>query len=231
MRTARAHRAAAVLAACALALVLLAAPAAHAWRELLPYAVPHGGVADCLRPAGAGEVALLGRLTRTSAATELLDVNPGGIAPHMATTLGDLETCAEIGQAPGVAPLLAGNVFLSGAPHWTSALRVAEAGGPPVALRVVRRAVLSRPAIAVAPNGAAVVAWSETLFPARFGDFPRARVLARLRPAGTAAFGAASVLARDGFPVVTPRVGIDAAGTRRWRGRAHSRAAGRHSWR
>jgi hypothetical protein len=213
----------AALATCLLALALV--PAARAWNELPPYAVPGRAAADCLRSAGPGQLALLGRVTRTSAATELLDVAAGGIAPRVATTLGRLEACAEAATADGAAPLLAGWVLLPGR-RGASALRVAPPGAPPTTLRVVSHAFPSGPGVAVAPNGAAVVAWSETTFHLDRPFDSRSRVLAAVRPAGGAPFGPIAVL--DANAAGEPAVGIDAAGdaTVAWMGDASSRSSG-----
>jgi hypothetical protein len=212
VKTARTYRAGMALAACALALV--AAPTAHAWRELPAYDVPGGGVADCLRAAGPGEVALLGRLTRASAATDLLDIGAAGVEPRVSTTLGWLGDCADAGAAPGTPSLLAGAV-VSDPRSLAMALRVAVPGSPPATLSIARGMLMSQPAVAAAPDGAAVVAWNEVAI--SVGD-DRSRVVASMRPAG-GSFGPPVVLGRHASLFVGPAVGIDADGdaTVAWR--------------
>jgi hypothetical protein len=187
-----------------------AAPAA-AWVELPPYPIPHDGVADCLRAAGPGQLTLLGHLSRTTSATDLLTVGPHGIARTSSTTLGWLTACAEAGAAPGVAPLLVGPVVRS--PHSdASRLRVAVPGGTPATLSSPSSAVVTPPSVAVAPNGAAVVAWEQV------GNPGGLRVLAAVRPAPNSPFGSPVTLSAgspgDGSPVqvVAPVAGIDSAG-------------------
>jgi hypothetical protein len=215
-------RAAPALLACLLMVVL--APTAHAWRELPAYDVPGGGVADCLRPGGPDQAALLERLPPTSAPTTLLDV-AAGIAPRTPIPLGRLRECAEVAAADGATPLLAGWTTVPGK-RSSSALRVAEAGRLPATLYVTTQTIVSAPAVAVAPNGAAVIAWSETTLNfARLFD-TRARVLAAVRPPGGASFGPIAVLDANGAS--TPVVGIDDAGdaTVAWMGDASTPASG-----
>jgi hypothetical protein len=199
------RRAAAIaLATCLLALLI--APAAHAWRELSAYDIPSGGLAQCLRAAGPGEVTLLARPAGQTATTELLDV-AAGITPRVATTLGHLDSCAEVGAAPGVAPLLAAVVDRHGK-HFSAAMQVATAGGLPQTLRATTNRYVSAPSVAVAPNGAAVVAWSDT--DTGFGT--RDVVMAAVRAPGAARFGSVVVLDRNASDASDPVAGIDAAG-------------------
>jgi hypothetical protein len=202
-------------------LALAAAAPAAAWIELPPYALPHDGVADCLRAAGPGRVALLGRLGRSTSTEDLLTLSPGGVAPGPSTTLGRLFECAEVGVAPGVTPLLAAPVRISPR-SLAAALRVASAGGPPATLdRLARRLAIS-PSVAVAANGAAVVAWEELNLQSLGG-----RVVAAFRPAADAPFGPATTLGYATGGDGDAAVGIDAAGhaTVAWLGAGSARGA------
>jgi hypothetical protein len=186
--------------------VLGAAAPAAAWVELPPYRVPSDGVADCLRAAGPGQVALLGALGRTTSATDLLTVGPNGIARASSTTLGWLAACAEVGAAPGVSPLLAASV-LSGRRHDRLAMRAAAAGMAPVMFGPTNLVGVDL-AVAVAPNGAAVVAWNGLV---RRGRDSVRTLLAAVRAAANAPFGQPMLLGEEPRPV-SPAVGIDATG-------------------
>lgn len=187
----------------ALIALALATPAA-AWRELPPYPIPHDGVADCLRAAGPGQLALLGQLGRTTSATDLLSVGPSGLTRTSSTTLGWLTACAEVGVAPGRPPLLAAPVA-RGAKHSETAMRAAVAGSAPATLASTTRADGS-PTIAVAPNGAAVVAWQQAIT----DSSDPARLFAAVRPAATAPFGPPTMLGES--PGSQPALAIDSAG-------------------
>jgi hypothetical protein len=215
---ARRRTAAIALATCLLALAA-AAPAARAWRELPPYDVPGGGLAQCLRAVGPGRLLLLDRHRRPTATTELLDV-ADGVAPRAATTLGHLDSCAEGAAAPGAAPLLGAAVDRHGK-HTVMAMRVAAAGGFPTTLRATTGRYLSAPSVAIAPNGAAVVAWSES---STSDNVSGSLVIAAMRAPGVGRFGVPVVLDRDGSDSSDPVAGIDAAGdaTVAWMGNQSS---------
>jgi len=201
-------------------LALAVATPAAAWVELPPHPIPHDGVAGCLRAAGPGRLALLGRLGRATSAEDLLAVGSGGIVPGPSTTLGWLFECAEVGVAPGVTPLLVAPVVREPR-SLATAMRVASAGGPPATLSPAGPLAVS-PRVAVAPNGAAIVAWDEFDVQSLGG-----RVVAAFRPATDAPFGPATTLGYatgSGGDVV---VGIDAAGhaTVAWLGAGSARDA------
>jgi hypothetical protein len=183
----------------------LAAPAA-AWIELPPYAIPHDGVADCLRAAGPGQLTLLGHLGRTTSATDLLAVGAHGVTRASSTTLGWLEDCPEIGTAPGTNTLLVGPVAL--APHSSDvALRAGSFGASPYT--IAPGASIDAQSVAVASNGAAVAAWEVSA--GRGGSFAY-HVFAALRPAANAPFGPAIPLGSGSPSGPGPLAGIDAAG-------------------
>lgn len=195
----------------------LAAPAA-AWVEQTPYPIPHDGVADCLRAAGPGRIALLGHIGRTTAATDLLSVGANGFAPGPSTTLGWLATCPSVGVASGAPPLLVAPVLAR--PRSVSlVVRAADAGAIPAALGAGGE-IGPSPSVALAPNGAAVVAWEQLDSTTR----PlQARVLAATRPAGHPRFGPATTLGFDSGFSSGPVAGIDATGhaTIAWQGSTH----------
>ncbi|HZV73010.1 MAG TPA: hypothetical protein VFF79_04775 [Conexibacter sp.] len=199
----------------------VAAPAAG-WVELPPHPIPGDGVADCLRSAGPGRLALLGRLGRTTSAIDLLTVGSRGIAPGTTTTLGWLATCAEVGTAPGARALLVGSV-VHNRKTFHSVVQAAEPGATPVTLGP--EAVFDGPpSVAVAQTGAAVVAWVEALQ----GRGPLAEhVLAAVRPTADAPFEAPVMQGNGSLSARHPAVGIDAAGhaTAVWVSRGSPRGA------
>jgi hypothetical protein len=180
-----------------------AAPAA-AWIELPPYPIPHDGVADCVRAGGPGQVAVLGGAGRTRSTIDLLTAGPRGLVPGPSTSLGLLADCAEVAFAPGAKPLLVAPTVRS----WRATplvLRAADAGGSPATIS--RPGHAENPSVAVAPNGAAVVAWSDA-DPTRPGD----AAFAVVRPVAGAPFGAPVRLGPADAFGLPPVAAIDAAG-------------------
>jgi hypothetical protein len=207
-----AHRTLAALVAAALSLLLAASPAAassaDAWRELVPYDVPGGGAASCLRDAGGGRLALLGSFGFGHAESDLLAVGDAGTAAVGATRFSRLLFCPEVAADASGDPLLAATALDHRRPDDLIEVRrvVAAAGGAPVHLAGGPVADLGPVRVAVAANGAAVVAWSERL-PGRGRAM---RVVAATRPSGDASFGPARALRAPGAEEVV--TGIDAAG-------------------
>ncbi|MGB2711504.1 MAG: hypothetical protein WBC33_08290 [Conexibacter sp.] len=167
------------------ALILASAAPAGAWQETAAYDMPDDGVADCLRPAGSGRVALSKEFRRPGpSTTQLLGVRAGAITPAQSMTFARLATCPA--TADGSSPLLAGVVRLSGARDRFNALRVAAADGRPQLLRVTHNGwAILNVVTAQAPRRAAVVAWTEAT-----RHFHDTRVLASVRPPGHARFSA-----------------------------------------
>lgn len=215
MRGSRSRRAGGLALAGALAALLPTAPA-HGWVEQAGYDVPGGGVAACLRAGAPDELALLGRLGRTTAATDLLRIPA---APDRApvrkasTTLGWPSGCAELASAPGTPTLLAGPVFVRAPRRWLAGLRVARPGERPVRIPRPAGTSVSGVAVAAAPGGAAALAWLES-YRGRDGtwrEFPR--VMVALRKPSATAFGRPRLVARNASGWnVAPVVGVDARG-------------------
>jgi hypothetical protein len=179
------------------------APAA-AWVELPPYAIPHDGVADCLRAAGPGQLALLGHLGRTTSATDLVTFGPRGLARTSSTTLGRLTECPEVAVAPGTTPLLVAPTLRS-QHDASSALHAADAGGPPATISPP--GVVADPSVAIAPNGAAVVAWIDA-DPLTLDE----TAYAAIRPAAGKPFDPPVRLGAAATFGASPVAAIDAAG-------------------
>lgn len=201
----------------ALLLLLLAAPAG-AWVESAAYDVPHGGVAACLRAAGPQRLSLL-RPGRPRTTTTLLSLGAGVLRPGPAIPIGIRYACGAAGGADG-APLLAAWERVRGGRPADLALRVAAPGAAPVTVRAVHGRDVNDPAIAVAPGGAAVIAWSER--PVR--SLSDELLYASVRPSAGAAFGPAQPLSRMTGFAPEAAVGIDAAGraTVAWLSRSHA---------
>lgn len=183
-----------------------AAPAAG-WVQLPPRPVAGGGVADCLRAGGPGQLALLGRQGNGASAVDLLTVGAQAVVPGDATVLGQLAACPEVGGASGVRPVLVAPV-VHGPSSAPLSVRVGDAGSPPVAVGT-EADIDPPPSVAVSPSGAAVIAWSQ-MVP---GPEPiAARVYAAVRPAAGMPFGPAVTLGAGSPFASQPSVGIDAAG-------------------
>lgn len=192
-----------------LAAVLIgwAAVPAAGWIELPPRPIAGDGVADCLRAAGPGQLALLGGQGRGASAVDLFTVGAQAVVPGDVTVLGRLAACPEIGGAPGVKPVLVAPVA-RGVSSEPALLRVVDAGSTPMTLGT-EAGIDSGPSVAVSPSGAAVVAWSQ-IVP---GPEPiAARVFAAVRPAAGAPFGPVVMLGAGSPFASQPSVGIDAAG-------------------
>jgi len=185
------------------------APAtASGWRELPPYDVPGGEAASCLRDAGGGRLALLGSFGFGHAETDLLAVGDAGATPTAVGRFSRLLHCAEVAARADGAPLLAATALDHRRPDGLIEVRrvVAEAGGAPVHLAGGPVDDLGPVRAAVAPSGAAVVAWPERL-PGRGRSM---RVVAATRPSQAAPFAPAQTLRAPVDEEV--QTGIDAAG-------------------
>jgi hypothetical protein len=194
-----------------LATVLCAALAAPsgAWVETARYDVPGGGLADCLRAAGPGQLALLEPTLHASMPMALLDVGAGTDPPAVtaSTTLGPLDDCPYVATTAGAPSLLVATVDDSHGHRTGTTLRAATPGAAPATIARTAGFVLGVSA-AAAPSGAAVVAWTEV----RLGDFTRLHLLAATRPPGQTRFDPATTLDDDMSTDTTPATGIDDAG-------------------
>jgi len=183
-----------------------AAPAA-AWIELPAHPVAGDGVADCLRAAGPGQLALLGGDGRSSSPVDLLTVGPQAIAPGTDAALGRLAACPELAGAPGATPLLTAAVA-HGVHSELTSVRVADAGSPAVTIGT-STGFDSAPSVAVSPSGAAVIAWTQS----ELRPFPGVtHVLAATRPAAGAPFGPVVTLGTGSPFGMQPSAAIDASG-------------------
>jgi hypothetical protein len=208
----------------------LAAPAGAAgqsWAESPALGLGRSAVATCLRPAGPVRAALLGPLSRSSTATDLIAPAAGGPTLLGRVALGWLDDCPAVAGEPG------GNVLVAGAarvgrgrrgPRPARAVRAAAAGpdgsfAAPQELARVPADVGVTLAAAVSSRGDALVAWIEqtpVLGPALALRGARTRLLvARRAPGG--AFGAPeTVVPEQRLPLGTGRLplaaGLDAAG-------------------
>ncbi|HEU4657044.1 MAG TPA: hypothetical protein VFR97_05945, partial [Capillimicrobium sp.] len=209
-------RAAAMMAIGA-ALAVAPAPAA-AWIEPPPYEIPGHGIATCLRDAGDGRIAVLGPLGRTTTPTDVLEIRGDGLARAGRVTLGWLDACAAaVGAGPTV--MLAGPVRQRPPAREPVAVHVAATDQVTARVGAATPAAVTSLDVAVAPSGAAVVAWTEQR-PDRLGDRP-ARVLASVRPAGTWRFARPTVLGRARAmreePLVSAGIDDDGRATVAWR--------------
>lgn len=136
------------LLAAAAVLILPATASAAPYGELAP--LPAGGAATCLRATGAP-----GELVRSSpTGARLMTVTAAGIADAGVVPTGvSADECPQVAARPGGA----GVVAQSGSVLWVATRDPGGAWGAPV--RLGERA--SRAAVAVADDGAAVVAWLE----------------------------------------------------------------------
>ena len=168
-----------------------------------------GGVAGCLEATGApGGLSVLGPYSRRESATDLLTA--GGVRDAR-VSLGRLLACASVAEAPGGAAIVAGAAVPPDDYRYVGAVRVAvrEPGGafgPPVTLG----RSFARPAVAVAPSGAAAVAWVAV---GSSRDSRRRLIVARRAPGGP--FGPPETVMSwpaDFNPEAELQAAIDAAG-------------------
>lgn len=187
--------------------VALAAPAG-AWVETASYDVPGGEIADCLRAAGPGKLALLGPLSRSGAPLDLFDVGASSLTPARGVPLDLLGTCPEVAaSADGQPPLVAETVANLSGGTFEETVRVATPGHTPATLPGPPGFVTDL-AAAEGPDGTAAVAWLVALH----GDYRHVRLLVAVRPAGQASFGAPATLSRSASSDGLPAIGADGAG-------------------
>ncbi len=171
-------------------LLALAAPAG-AWVETATYDVPGDGVADCLRAAGPGRIALLGAFDHTGTAFDLLDTgaDAGSLNPAGSVTLGRVRSCPQVAVADGEPPLFAAPL-VDARRKRIAGLQVGMPGGPittfPTGPDVYDVSLAS------APGGAAVLAW--VVPPRGSPGAAHARLLAAIRAPGQARFGTPTLL-------------------------------------
>jgi hypothetical protein len=194
-------------------LVLLALPApAVAWVETATYDVPGGDPATCLRVADPGHVSLLDLSRPTT--TDLLSAAPTSFVPGPSTAVGDRWHCPAIATADGATPLLAG--WRHAGRRGLDVLRIASPGGRAVEVRSVRNRGVSDPIVALAPGGAAAVAWIESAVGSGGRD---QRLYVVERASAGAPFGRPTRLGTTSVVLPGFALGIDAAGraTVAWR--------------
>jgi hypothetical protein len=194
----------------------------RAWSEVALRSSPAGEVATCLRDGGAGGlVQLLGPLERRSSPMDVLSVSDGAIDLVGRVALGISDSCPEIAAGEQGTVVVAGQVRARGL-RVPLRVTVADPGGPFSAPRTLGAYAATDVDVAVAPSGAAVVAWAEIL-PGR-GRLPRTnpfrprgaklRVFAARRRPGEP-FGAPELVAAGpsgGFAGGEVSAGIDASG-------------------
>lgn len=207
--------------------VLLTAPAtagAAPWVELPFTALDPELSALCLQSTGAG-AAYVAEDAEEDETTELLSVGAdGALAPDGSLRFGAF--CPSVAVAPsGAAVAASADIDLKGG---LVELAVREPGGRFGAPARVRQGRWLTDGIdaAIAPSGAAVVAWIEARFDRRRGEM-RSRVRAVRRTPG-GALGPPQTLSTRAEAFGTPLAGIDAQGraTVAWDGPARSGEAG-----
>ncbi|HWM11160.1 MAG TPA: hypothetical protein VNO82_17520, partial [Solirubrobacteraceae bacterium] len=190
---------------------LLAFPAAAGAAPLgeLPFE-QRKGITGCVEATGApGGLSVMGPYSRRASSTDLLTAAGGRTAR---VSLGRLLDCAAVAEAPGGAAIVAGAAVSRASGDYRAAMRVAVrdpggAFGPASGLDDS----FGRPAVAIAPSGAAVVAW---VAGEDRPDAVRRLVVARRPPGG--AFGAPETVLSWNPPLYLSwelHAGIDDAGT------------------
>ena len=192
-------------------LIALALPttASAAALEELPFE-QRNTAAGCLQATGApGGLATLGTYSGTDSTTELRTVGGG----TESVSVGRLIDCATVAEAPGGAAIVAGVAVSRGDREYKAELR-ARLRGPGGAFGdvVALHDGFSTPVTAIAPSGAALVAWA-TYDESGGEGAPRSLMVARRAPGG--AFGAPETVAT--WPIgndneLLLRAAIDAAG-------------------
>jgi hypothetical protein len=186
---------------------------ATATTPVATYDLPGGDTASCLHDAQDGRFGLFGTPGRTTSPMQVLRLDGATLAPESTTELGWMTKCPALAGAPGGGVVMAGAVSIRQGPQqWRAELRAATAGGSPQTLSAPADAGDDSPAVAVNASGAAVATWVESTFPGDAGH--PARLLAAVRPAGSATFGRPVVVdpALSQWQSAQPAVGIDASG-------------------
>lgn len=189
----------------ATSLLLPAASADAAWRELTPYDLPAGQAAACLRVAG-DHVSLLrvGADAGPGLAAELLAVAPDRSPAALASTVlgGAPLECPSVGAAPGGPAVLAAPLAGRGPVRWS----VLGVGAAPQTLGTAPFSGTVPAAVAGARDGSALVAW--VVAPERGPS----RLMVARRSAPAEPFGRPQQVATGVAFGQPPRLAIDDAG-------------------